>query len=130
MNWKKYLIVGILILIVIGAILIYTFSNKNASKSNQISEKSGKYFNENRTLLGTCTKKYTPSQDGYGGTYSYRFYDLKENLLGSCSEYSGPGASGWKGGCDEDSVKNSIGTKIEEGMYAGRIAQKYECETE
>tara|TARA_Y100000310_G_scaffold195251_1_gene195238 strand:- start:332 stop:673 length:342 start_codon:yes stop_codon:yes gene_type:complete len=92
--------------------------------------KEGEFFDEQRNLLGTCTEEFTPEEDGIGGTVKNQFYDLKGNLLGSCSEYSGPGASGWKGGCDEESLKNNIGVKVEEGEYKGRIAQSISCEFE
>ena len=116
---KKLIVILIIVLVIAGGIFaFYMLSNP---------EKNGEYFDENQNLLGTCTKEYVKASDGYGGTYYYKFYDLKGNLLGTCSEYSGPGASGWKGGCDEDSAKNNVGTRIEEGQYAGRIAQKYEC---
>lgn len=129
MNQKKTWVISILILILIIlilVILVYTFNKKETLNNNQISEKTGKYFDEDGNLLGTCTSEKNKE------TFITltKFYDINGNLLGSCSLYSGPGGSGWKGGCDEDSVKNNIGNKIQEGVYAGRISQKYECKTE
>lgn len=102
----------------------------NASDGQGIQEnvtKQGNYSDDAGTVLGTCTEIFAPSTSGPGGTFYTSFYDLSGNLVGSCSAYAGPGASGWKGGCDEDSVKNNVGTVIEEGTYAGRIAEKYKC---
>ena len=125
MKLNKIAIISILVLVIIAGTLVYTLNNKEVQNPNQISEKNGKYFDENQTLLGTCTTNLT----GYYSWY-YKFYDLKGNLLGSCWRYSGPGSSGGnKGGCDEDAIKNNIATIVvsENIGRNGTIAQKYSC---
>lgn len=133
MKFNKYFYISILIIVIIvGIILVFTFTNRKVEqKPAQFSKQEGKYFDKDKNLLEMCTIEFVASQNGYGGIYTYKFYDLKGNLLGSCWEYGGPGSSGYKGGCDENALKNNVGEIIQgegAGINAGRTILKYRCE--
>ncbi len=125
---RNSIIILTLAIIIFVSIFSWVLINKEAKNENGLINE-GAYFDDNQNLLGKCIKEEVLSQDGYGVWTYDTFYDNKGNLAGSCSSYSGPGSSGWKGGCDENAVQNGIGTKIEsdDPGYTERVSQKYFC---
>lgn len=91
--------------------------------------KHGKYYDNQGNLLGSCTYILDKPNGliSLTGWSTTKFYNLQGVLVGTCTDYSGPGSSGWKGGCDENAVNNGVGEKVQTEIYAGKVGQKYSC---
>ena len=100
---KKYLIIGIILIVLTSAISLHFLINKK----NNI--KKGEFFDENtREKIGSCTYEFIESDSFGGGVHKTDYYFQNKTFIGTCRVYSGPGASGGAGWSCPENLKDYI----------------------
>jgi len=80
----------------------------------------GKYYDSEGNLM----RNYLTTRENW--EISTKYYDLDGSFIGECHIYSGPGSSGYKGGCTNERVGIPVSTDSN-SVYSGMLASRYEC---
>ncbi len=99
---------------VIPIILVLILSGCIKKEVDKEPNTKGEYFDLEGSLLGNCMS------ESVNYTMFTKFYDLDGKYIGECWVYTGPGGSGYKGGCSNEIV----GVKFEDSQ---NLINRYDC---